>query len=250
MISANNDAQRVTTFGQLALTLNTDGGWFTVARRSARAAANLLEGCDLASVSEIEGAHQVVTHAVSDDIARRADALQNKFDEGPTRDAATVGRPVSAADLCADTPWPQWSKSEQQSWAFTVYGARPGLAGVDPIETSSALTSHVAVALAAARAVEQRDRAIHSRTVIGQAQGMIMQRYAISASDAFAVLVRISQRENIKLFMVAENLVCGGVEDRHQGRRRTPQLTSEPETGRTASLSGVRGERRCPALAQ
>lgn len=50
--------------------------------------------------------------------------------------------------------------------------------------------------------------ALESRLVIGQAQGLLMARHAMSSRVAFAVLVRLSQQSNTKLREVAAQLVA------------------------------------------
>ena len=53
-------------------------------------------------------------------------------------------------------------------------------------------------------------RTIDSRNLIGQAQGILMQRYDLTAAKAFAVLRRYSQHHNIKLVVLAEQLTSTG----------------------------------------
>ena len=45
-----------------------------------------------------------------------------------------------------------------------------------------------------------------ARNLIGQAKGMLMARYGLTAPKAFAVLRRYSQHHNIKLTVLAEQL--------------------------------------------
>lgn len=51
------------------------------------------------------------------------------------------------------------------------------------------------------------ERAAASRTVIGQAMGLLMAQRALSSDDAFTELVRLSQASNVKLRDVAAALV-------------------------------------------
>jgi AmiR/NasT family two-component response regulator len=46
-----------------------------------------------------------------------------------------------------------------------------------------------------------------SRTIIGQAEGILMERLGIDADQAFAYLRRVSQSENRKLIMVCSEIV-------------------------------------------
>ena len=70
-----------------------------------------------------------------------------------------------------------------------------------------ALAAHVAVALAAARQIGQMRVAIEGRTVIGQAEGILMERFDLTAAKAFAALVRVSSVTNRKLLAVATEIV-------------------------------------------
>ena len=74
-------------------------------------------------------------------------------------------------------------------------------------EVGGVLAAHVAVAMAAAQQAETLGIAMDARTVIGQAQGILMERYDIDAERAFAVLKRISSTSNVKLHEIAERLV-------------------------------------------
>lgn len=70
--------------------------------------------------------------------------------------------------------------------------------------------AHAAVALAGAQQQAQLRRALDTRDLIGQAKGMLMERYTISADRAFAVLVRLSQAGNRKLVDICEQLASTG----------------------------------------
>jgi AmiR/NasT family two-component response regulator len=58
------------------------------------------------------------------------------------------------------------------------------------------------------------------RTVIGQAQGILMERFTLEPDAAFSVLVRLSRHRNEKLHDVAEALV------------RTRQVPEDPQRAR------------------
>ena len=60
---------------------------------------------------------------------------------------------------------------------------------------------------AALRLVDQLRDALETRDVIGQAKGILMAAEAISADDAFLILVRASQRQNRKLRDIAADVV-------------------------------------------
>ncbi|CAN5581678.1 hypothetical protein BH11ACT6_BH11ACT6_12460 [soil metagenome] len=58
-----------------------------------------------------------------------------------------------------------------------------------------------------ARELEQFHAALRNRDIIGQAKGMLMERYAISATAAFALLRKLSQDTNTRVETVAERLI-------------------------------------------
>ncbi len=72
------------------------------------------------------------------------------------------------------------------------------------------IAAHASVVLAYARAEKNLWQAIDSRNLIGQAQGILIERYGLTPSSAFAVLRRYSQDHNMKLAVVAEELVSTG----------------------------------------
>jgi AmiR/NasT family two-component response regulator len=70
--------------------------------------------------------------------------------------------------------------------------------------------SHAAIAYSAARDHAGMARNVLTRQLIGQAQGILMERYKITDDQAFALLVRVSQHRNVKLRDVAGILVRSG----------------------------------------
>jgi GAF domain-containing protein len=91
------------------------------------------------------------------------------------------------------------------------------VAGFDPDDEAVALDlagaagsvlENVAAYWAAFDLSQQLNEAMQSRAVIEQAKGMIMARSPeLSADDAFALLRKASQRENVKLRVIAQRMV-------------------------------------------
>jgi len=78
----------------------------------------------------------------------------------------------------------------------------------DTIQPQVARPSEAVAALTAQ--VEHLQRALASRDVIGQAKGILMERYRITADEAFEKLRLASQHANRKLNGVAEELAATG----------------------------------------
>src|SRR5262249_24781743 len=105
----------------------------------------------------------------------------------------------------------------------------PGAFGILDRAKAVILASHASTALDAAatrvRDSDASDRylraALDSRGVIGQAQGILMERERITAEQAFDVLRRASQDLNVKLRDVAQRLVDTGEDPRSDPGPRT-----------------------------
>jgi AmiR/NasT family two-component response regulator len=91
--------------------------------------------------------------------------------------------------------------------ALNVYAERPHAFGPDTRTIGMIFAAHSSVAWNAARRDEQFKKALSSRDTIGQAKGMIMERYGVDAVQAFAVLRKLSQDANVPLVQIATELV-------------------------------------------
>lgn len=187
-------------------------------------ATEIIQGCDLVGISVVHP-DGIDTPAGSDEALRRIDELQFTLKEGPCFDALRTHETVYSGDLATDERWPRWGPyvakeigvvcivsyrlftTEDTLGAMNLYSRKPEAFDTDDIYNGQALAAHVAVALAASQNAEHLELAISNRTVIGRAEGILMERFDIPADQAFAVLRRVSQHRNMKLNRVAEELV-------------------------------------------
>ncbi len=188
------------------------------------AATEIIEGCDLAGVfvADRRGVH---TRAASNPEVFTVHALQQELGEGPAVDALRHQETVYSPDLGHDERWPRWGPRSHEVGVRSVLSyrlfttrdtlgaldlfSRTGDAfGQDAIDNGLALAAHVAVALAAELNDQHLHVAVTTRSVIGQAQGILMERFDLSADRAFEVLVRVSSHQNVKLHRVASQLVA------------------------------------------
>lgn len=193
-------------------------------RRGVELAVELVEGCDHAGVT-LASRVAVESAAATDDVVRRGDALQYELSEGPCLDAVRRQHTVISPDLAVDVRWTSWAPrvhaelgvramlslllfTERDSLgALNLYADRVDAWTGGSVAVALSLADQLAVALADAREIEHRGRAMVGRTIIGQAQGIVMERFDLDAEQAFAYLRRISQSEHVKLLVVAEDLV-------------------------------------------
>lgn len=198
------------------------------------AAATLAPGSE-ASISLLSGWERAAeTSNASSLLARQVDEVQYHSGEGPCVEAMLTGSEVTGRFPSAR--WPELSAAaarapfravwsipiqvrEQTTGSLNIYSS-----AADPWEASSAAVPRVlarqagallcnAVALAQSEHLNDTLRqALETRTVIGQAQGVLMGRQAINADQAFDILRRASQRTNRKLRVVAAEIVAGVIQ--------------------------------------
>lgn len=90
---------------------------------------------------------------------------------------------------------------------LTAYSGKPRAFDETAARLGRLFTAHVSLALNAVTVQEQLTEAMHTRDLIGQATGVLMERLDIDAAAAFESLVRASQRENVKLRDLARRIV-------------------------------------------
>jgi hypothetical protein len=189
-----------------------------------RGAAETVPGIVEASISLTRKDGRIETLAPTGPLAIRADHLQYELHEGPCLDAA-LGEPVvMVADLATDPRWPdfgpkaaalglgahlafQFSAEPHTRGALNLYCTEPYGIDEDSVHLASLFAGQLAVAMGWAKQDETMSQALATRNVIGQAVGIVMERYTLDADRAFAFLARLSQSGNIKLREVATSLV-------------------------------------------
>jgi GAF domain-containing protein len=95
---------------------------------------------------------------------------------------------------------------EQSFGALSLYCEADCRFDADDVAVAQALAGHLSVAMAAEKQIDQLGLALHNRTIIGQAQGVLMVRYDITADQAFDYLRRLSSHANRKLSAVAAEI--------------------------------------------
>jgi GAF domain-containing protein len=162
----------------------------------------------------------------TDPVVDRADQLQYELREGPCVQVATVAAAhvVRTGDLAADGRWPRWGPraaalglrsilsaelraQDRVLGALNLYGEHLRQFTGEDAATAHLFAAHAAFALAAESTTEHLQAALDTRTEIGQAQGILMERFDLSADRAFDVLRRYSQTTNTKLIEVAQTLI-------------------------------------------
>jgi GAF domain-containing protein len=164
-----------------------------------------------------------VSTAAAGSRARRADALQVDYHQGPGLHAIRGRQPVVSDELRFDSRWRFWAPQAadlgfrsvlslaltdgEPFGAITLYSKRPSFFGTESLAPGLAFADEVSIAITTAVEREQLLRVADARGIIGQAQGILMERYQISADQAFIVIRRSASAFNQRLRSIAERII-------------------------------------------
>lgn len=198
----------------------------TVIAELAEHAAVEIPGAQYAGVTVTRNAKHIDTPAATHKWPILLDEIQQRHREGPCLTAAWEEKTIHVADLETDERFPLYRRDALEQTpirsimafqmfiagetmgALNVYAEQPNAFGQTARDMGLIFAAHSSVAWNAARRDEQFKRALASRDTIGQAKGMIMERYGVDAVQAFEVLRKLSQDSNVPLVQVATELVA------------------------------------------
>ena len=169
------------------------------------------------------------TAAGTDQLVWELDGVQYDLGEGPCVQAVEHEPVVVVPELRHDQRWPGYvaaavTRGVRSQVAVRLFADNRHVAGLnlystehDEVDQMSADTAqlfatHAAIILGHAQQEDQLNQALTSRKVIGQAIGILMERYRIDADRAFQFLLRASSTSNVKLRDVAQEVVTTSVE--------------------------------------
>lgn len=188
-------------------------------------AAQAVPGATDVGISQIYRRGRVATLASSGELARAVDQVQYELREGPCVELLDLDDEVMQVDDLSDVSrWPHFAPEAERlgvrSWmahrlytsqdsmgALNLYSTEPAAFDGHSQEVAALLAAHAAIALGAARHADQMDEALATRKTIGQALGIVMERYNMTEMRALQFLIRVSRESNIKLRGVATELV-------------------------------------------
>ncbi len=197
----------------------------TVIAEMVEHAAVEIPGAQYAGVTVTRNAKHIDTPAATHKWPILLDEFQQRHREGPCLTAAWEEKTIHVKDLATDERFPLYARDVLtqtpirsvyafQMWiagetmgALNVYAETPNAFGPGTRDIGLAFATHSSVAWNAARRDEQFKRALASRDVIGQAKGMLMERYGVNAIQAFELLRKLSQDSNTPLIQIASDLV-------------------------------------------
>jgi transcriptional regulator with GAF, ATPase, and Fis domain len=210
-------------FAEFARTLSEERGINGAAERVAEGAVRCA-GADHAGVLLAErGKWDLI--AASDTAAAKIDRLQITLGEGPALEASAARAAILVPDVAAATSWPEWSlrvagmgvgcmvaaslhTARHSLGAVTVYSGTPSALGEQAKATVAVLAGHAAIVLDRLVVETGLQETAAARNIIGQAQGVLMERYGLDPRAALDLLRRHSEDSESALRAVAEDVVA------------------------------------------
>ncbi|WP_157630842.1 GAF and ANTAR domain-containing protein [Kribbella catacumbae] len=213
-------------FARLAIELHDADGVVETVETVAQFALQALD-CSYAGVILSTRDSRPEIAAVTDPLVAEAFELQLASDNGPLITSLRNRTTVLIPDTTTEQRWPEWagkvaalgvrsvldvplvigSQRSQTVGVLGLYSLTAEAFDTDDEAIAHILARHASVALATARHEASMAQAVDARKLVGQAMGILMERFAIDGDRAFAILKRYSQDTNTKLRDVAQQLI-------------------------------------------
>lgn len=199
----------------------------TVLSELTEGAVTSVPGAQYAGITIASRNGTVRTASATDSYPALLDKIQQRHDEGPCLSAAWEQHMIRIDDITREDRWPAFCRDAAQETpirsimsfqlfadhrtmgALTFYAEEPEVFDDEAVELGLICATHTALAWHLVRRDEQFRSALASRDVIGQAKGVLMERFKIDAVQGFELLKRLSQNSNTPVAMVARQLVEG-----------------------------------------
>jgi len=189
-----------------------------------RGAVSALPDVDHAGISVVQRRGRIETVATTDPFVEALDELQYSHKEGPCVDAVFEQPVILVQHARHETRWPHFMPAAVELGLRSQLGIRlyteDRTIGVlnlystssdsitDEVELMAELfAAYATSALGRAQSSDALDSTIASRQIIGQATGIVMERYSMDEARAFEYLLRVSSLSNLKLRDIAREMV-------------------------------------------
>jgi GAF domain-containing protein len=192
-------------------------------QRIVNLAVEHLDACEFAGISYMDG-RRITSPASSHEVPRILDAIQSEVDEGPCIDAIRDREVFRTGNLPAEARWPQFSRrahdetgvtsilsvrlfaDQDTMGALNLYSTHADAFDDIDVAFAAVFATHAAVAMDSARREAQLEHKAGSRDLIGRAKGILMSLEHVSDERSFELLREASQRLNVKLRDVAQQV--------------------------------------------
>jgi GAF domain-containing protein len=230
-MSPVSEAGLATALAEIAREINLPTELGSTLQTIVESAAHSLTGIDHVGITIAHHDGRMETVAATDPFVRELDDLQYELGEGPCVHAIKSDKKVTIEHVADEERWPRFMATaitrglrsqmgialfveEKTLGGLNMYSTTSDTLDPETVQMAELFATHAALAMGHARREEQLHDAIGTRQLIGQATGIVMERYQLSADRAFDYLIRVSSHSNLKLRDVAREVVEGAREPR------------------------------------
>jgi GAF domain-containing protein len=209
---------------EAARTINQHEGLDDTLQTIVEVACNSVPGFDQVGIATLHRNGSIETKAFTGDLVLRLDEIQYSSREGPCSAVLQGTDEVSVSSLRDEQRWPWYvpqarSAGVRSQMAVKLYLDSGTLGGInfystktDEVSTDAQalaqmFATHSSIALGHAHERQTLHEGLQTRKLIGQAIGILMERYEMDEDRAFAFLVRASSHTNMKLRAIAQQTV-------------------------------------------
>jgi Protein of unknown function (DUF3349)/GAF domain/ANTAR domain len=196
------------------------------------AAVELMPGADLADIMLLRDG-EVVSIGATSELSRKLDELQQHLGEGPCAQAAGDTAVVRTDDFRTDPRWTRYAtaaldlgvhsclsfklySADRTAATMNIFGFGADVWDDDAEMIGATLAAHAAAAISASRWGSDMQTPLAARDRVGQAKGIIMERYGVDDIGAFEMLRRVCDEAGLPLVDIADRVID----------TRTPSATS------------------------
>jgi GAF domain-containing protein len=212
-----------TSLAEMALSIHEEATVAETVERVLDFARSAVD-CSHAGVVFVHAKQRIETVASTEALVARLHAREMDLGEGPDLSILGDRTTVLVDDTHQEERWPAWASaaaeaglrsmmgvrlytSKRTIGSLNLYDSRPHHFSASDLQVAHVLARHAAVAMWRVQESDHLWQAIDARKLIGQAQGILMERYDLDDERAFEVLRRYSQNSNVKLRDVAQMVV-------------------------------------------
>ncbi|MET9022810.1 ANTAR domain-containing protein [Actinopolymorpha sp. NPDC004070] len=189
-----------------------------------KAAVTAVPGAIAAGVTLRDQKGALESFAVTADFVREVDAVQYRYREGPCVASLHHGPVHLVSDMATDSRWPTFApaavamgvggmlSAHMFAWdgaagSLNFYADRPDAFATGADAIGLLYASQLAMTFALSRQPTRLRDAMTTRTEIGAATGILMERHHLDRDHAFSLMRKRSQTRNIKLREVARQII-------------------------------------------
>ncbi|MCV7420714.1 GAF and ANTAR domain-containing protein [Mycobacterium yunnanensis] len=190
-----------------------------------RAAVDMIRGAELADVMLVDG-DRFTSVAATHPLVADLDAVQMQHGAGPCLDVAEDGPVIHVRDFSLETRWPEFTAAAlaagvRSALTFRLYTHQRGIGALnvfsgaagaftrDDAAVGAMLATHAAIVLIAAadEGVDPTSDLV-ADDLIGQAKGILMERFVIDSAAAFDLMLERAETEGTSMHAVATAVVA------------------------------------------